>query len=1070
MKILDKYLNINENDKVVGLTKELNVFLMLKLLSQVENIIVVTSTLYEANQYYNSLSHYYNDAYIFPMDDFLTSVSVAISPDLRAKRIETINCVTDKSKTITITNLTGYLKYLPSSKTKAIHQIDLVVGHEYKRLEIIKKLEELGYERDDVVTATGEYAVRGNIIDIFLISENHPLRIELDGNIIESIRFFDENTQLSISNITKIKGTAFKEIADEEKSSLLDYIAKPLVVFINSEQIEASYEKLQNDILAYNLSISSQAKHMYLIEEIKPHKLIKLNSFDSPGAVRIEAKTITNFNSNYELLNNYISQKTKEKKIVLICSANQKYLDNINDKISNSVLTNIDDLKPEKTNLVVYDLLEGFELGPYVIIAQNDIEKNNSPQIKYSNPLKTGKRVKDIADLNKGDYVVHINHGIGIYSGVVTISKNGLKKDYILINYKGNDKIYIPVEKISNIYKYLSKDGLRPRIDSLSSLNWAKTKSNLKKRIKDISDELIKLYAIRKSVKGEAFREYEEELIFANEFKYLATNDQLRAIADIDCDLKEPMPMDRLLCGDVGFGKTEVAFRAIFKAILNNKQVSYLCPTTILSKQQYLSALDRFKSFPIEIALLNRFATANEAKKIVDGLAAGKIDLVFGTHRLLSEDISFQRLGLLVIDEEQRFGVGHKEKIKRLRNDVNVLTLSATPIPRTLKMALSGLRDLSLIDTPPVNRFPVQTYVLEENDLLIKDAIYKELSRSGQTFILYNKTETIIEQVERIKKLVPEARVAFAHGKMAKNDLEEIMEAFIDYRYDVLVCTTIIETGIDIPNVNTLIVLNADNFGLSQLYQLRGRVGRSDKIAYAYLFFRKNKLVSEIAIKRLEAIKEFTELGSGYKIAMRDLSLRGAGDILGSEQAGFVDAVGLELYLKMIEEEINISKGIINNDEEGEEKSLIDVETHISDDYVTEESLKIEIHKMINEIYDYQSLVNIKREIEDRFGKVNQNILIYMYEEWFEKLAKGLGIDKVTQERNSIQFSLPVAISNKVNGEKLFLKAYNLCPKFQLKYASKRISITLPTNKLEKHFLIYLIPLLEEIKEETKES
>ena len=582
--------------------------------------------------------------------------------------------------------------------------------------------------------------------------------------------------------------------------------------------------------------------------------------------------------------------------------------------------------------------------------------------------------------------------------------------------------------------------------------------------MQDISAELIKLYAARKALNGPVYKSYEEEAMFASNFLYKETQDQLKAIREIDNDLISAVPMDRLLCGDVGFGKTEVAFRAIFKAILNNKQVLYLCPTTILSKQQYISALERFKEYPIEIALLNRFTTAKEAKRIISGLKNGTIDLVFGTHRLLSDDVVFSKLGLLVVDEEQRFGVTHKEKIKNLKKDVNVLTLSATPIPRTLKMSLAGLRDLSIIDTPPVNRYPIQTYVVAENDLLIKDAIYKELSRNGQVFVLYNNVAKIEEKAIELGKLVPDARIVFAHGQMNKTQLENIMTDFIDHKYDILLCTTIIETGIDIPNANTLIIYDADHFGLSQLYQIRGRVGRTNRIAYAYLLYNKTKVLNDIAIKRLQAIKEFTELGSGYRIAMRDLAIRGAGDILGSEQAGFVDSIGISLYMKMIEEEIMRQKGLEIPEEDEDNQSLIDVETHISDEYVTEENLKIEIHQKINEIDSYKKLLEIKNELIDRFGKIDEKMEIYMYEEWFEKIAKGLRITRVIQNDRLIEVELPEDISNKIQADKLFMEAYSINNRFKFRYFNKKIIISIPSKGLEKHFLYYLVPLIEKVE------
>jgi len=527
--------------------------------------------------------------------------------------------------------------------------------------------------------------------------------------------------------------------------------------------------------------------------------------------------------------------------------------------------------------------------------------------------------------------------------------------------------------------------------------------------------------------------------------------------------------MDRLLCGDVGFGKTEVAFRGIFKTVFNGFQVFYLCPTTILSKQQYEVAKERFKNYPIEMALLNRFTSKKEQNRILNGLTNGQIDIVFGTHRLLSDDVKFSKLGMLVVDEEQRFGVTHKEKIKQFKNDVNVLTLSATPIPRTLKMSMSGLRDLSLIDTAPVNRYPIQTYVMAENELLIRDAIYKEMARSGQVFVLYNKVSSIVDKMNTIKKLVPEARITYAHGQMSKTELEDVMQAFINYEFDILICTTIIETGIDIQNANTLIIFDADHFGLSQLYQIRGRVGRSDKIAYAYLMYDKSKMLNDIAIKRLQAIKEFTELGSGYRIAMRDLSIRGAGDILGSEQAGFVDVVGIDLYMKMIDEEIRRLNGEEILEDDALTNSLIEVETHISDAYVSDEELKIEIHKKINEIDSLNSLLEVKDELEDRFGPINEIIENYMYEEWFEKIALKIGIKKVVQNNRIIQIELPVETSNNIKADKLFLKAYNIHPKFQFQYVRKKIVISLVITNLEKHFLKYFIPLLEIVLDEDSE-
>ncbi len=780
--------------------------------------------------------------------------------------------------------------------------------------------------------------------------------------------------------------------------------------------------------------------------------------YESVNSIFFNSKEIIKFKGDYDTFKNFCLTH-KNTNVVIICLSKDKQIDLVKELFSD---VNIGSIKENTINILKFKLNEGFIIDKYMVISEFDIDNFKITNV-YKNNFKIGRKIKGFEDIKIGDYVVHSQHGIGVYAGIEAITKNGLVKDYIKINYLGNDKIYIPVEKITTIYKYSDKDGTPPKLNKLNSTSWAKTKMKVRNRIKDISDELIKLYATRTSIKGPVFNNFDEEYTFAANFNYNETNDQLKTIKEIDNDLKSSIPMDRILCGDVGFGKTEVAFRGMFKTIVNGYQVAYLCPTTLLSRQQYNNALSRFREFPVNIALLNRFTSTKEVKRIYEGLKSGSIDIVFGTHKLLNKEIDFNNLGLLVVDEEQRFGVTHKERIKEIKNDVNVLTLSATPIPRTLKMAMSGLRDLSIIDTAPINRYPVQTYVVEEKEVLIKDAVYKELSRNGQVFVLYNRVASIQDEVDKLSSLVPEARIVMAHGQMDKNELENIVSDFVDYKYDILVCTTIIETGIDIPNVNTLIVIDADNFGLSQLYQLRGRVGRSDKIAYAYLMYNPAKVLTETAIKRLQSIKDFTELGSGYKIAMRDLSIRGAGDLLGAEQAGFVDSVGLELYTQMVSEEIKR----LNGEEVLEEENsnpLIEVANHISDEFVKEESIKIEIHQLINEIKDQTSLEKVKSEILDRFGNITSEMDIYMHEEWFSELANQLNIKRVKQTETLLELELPADISDKIQGDKLFLIAYNINPKFRLSYRMKKIYVSLSLVNLEKHFVYYLVPLLDEIK------
>lgn len=1048
MNFLDEYFKYEIGTEISGLTHELNVFYVQKLCEKYDrNIIVLTSSLFEANKIYDSLVKIHDNTLLFPMDDFLSSMIVASSPELKYKRLETLDKLKSDKKYIIVTNLMGYLKYLPSANIK--NYIDIKQNDVIKRDVLAEEINKLGYHRESLVTMSGEYAVRGFILDLYPIDYEHPIRIEFDGNIIDNIKYFNENTQMSTEETNKIKIKAIDEMPSDDKNSLFDYAKNPLVVYVDKSQIEATYTHLYDDIIEYKEANDIKEDLMYSLDDINDNDKIFINLFSTDG-IDLKAQSIINYKENFLKLESDYNKWIKEGKIVYF------YLSNNNEK--KQLLKII-----PSAHIIMKELEHGFILDKYVIISENDIEDVKVTHGVYKNNFHVGKKIKDFNQLEKGDYVVHISHGIGIYQGITTLSVRGVQKDFLTIYYEGTDKIYVPVEKIDLIYKYTCKDGVKPKLNKLGSTNWEKTKKYISEKVKDISRELILLYKKRLELKKKPYKDYPEEEVFASEFKYNLTPDQKKAVVEINNDLKKDNPMDRLLCGDVGFGKTEVAMRAMFKAVLNNEQVLYLCPTTILSKQQYNVAKERFKNWPIEIALLNRHVSARETHRILEDLKKGKIDILFGTHRILSDDIVCNNLGMLVVDEEQRFGVTHKEKIKTMKSDVNVLTLSATPIPRTLKMAMSGLRDLSVIDTPPVNRYPVQTYVAVEDDFLIKDAIYKELARKGQIFILYNRVETIEKYMNHIHELVPDAKINFAHGKMEKDELDNIMTSFINNEFDILICTTIIESGIDIPNVNTLIIHDADNFGLSQLYQIRGRVGRSNKIAYAYLMYEKNKMLNDIAIKRLNTIKEFTELGSGYRIAMRDLSLRGAGDIFGASQAGFVDSVGISLYMKMIEDEIKRQQGKFAPEEDKETQALINVSTHISDTYVTDEDIKIEIHQKINEIDSYEKMLEIKNELEDRFGKVTADMLVYMYEEWFEKLAKKYNIKQVVQTDRSIEITLPEDVSSNIKGDKLLIEAMNLSRSFNIKYVNKKISILLYTKDLPKHFIFYIVTLLEKI-------
>ena len=903
---------------ISGLTNELqSIYIYNYFLQKNKSVILVVSSLYEANKMYQSLMNYTDDVLFFPMDDFLTSEALAVSPELKTNRIETINKIIENDRKIIITNLMGYLRFLPPKEQFKKHKLNIKVNDEYPMKELIEELNIMGYERNTLVSSTGEMAIRGFVLDIFGIGMTNPIRLEFFGDTIEEIREFDYETQLTIKKLDKItieSNTEFlvdnfvsnvkhNELINYVKqSSLLDYFNDVQVFFHNYSEIETNYNKLIEEILEYNtsLDLSKDTKYMNMLEELKRSNDIYITNFDNnvdntqnyiSYDIDVFDKDIHKINAR---LNDYIINKT-----VVICLNSRyqmnKLIENLNN--DNIVMTNEFEIFENKINLIKKNISVGFNYNKYIVISEKEIFNKNEIKTNYKNSYKYGKKITDINKLEIGDYIVHNTHGIGRYIGIKTLTKNGLKKDYLVIEYRDNDKLYIPVEKIDLISKYSSNESIVPKINKLGGTEWTKTKIRIKKKIESIASDLLELYAKREASEGFAFLEDDENQIeFEKQFIYDDTVDQLKVSEEIKRDMEKPRPMDRLLCGDVGYGKTEVAFRAMFKAVLSGKQVAYLCPTTILSNQHYNNAIERFKEFPINIKLLNRFVTKKEINNTINGLKEGKVDVVIGTHRLLSDDIVFKNLGLLVIDEEQRFGVKHKEKIKSLKNNIDVLTLSATPIPRTLQMSMLGIRNLSLLETPPINRFPIQTYVLEENNYIIKDAIYKELARDGQVFVLYNKVEDMELKMKELERLIPDARITFAHGKMSKTELENVMNSFINKEFDVLLCTTIIETGIDIPSVNTLIIIDADRFGLSQLYQIRGRVGRSNKIAYCYLMYKKGKVISDVANKRLSVIKEFTELGSGFKIAARDLSIRGAGDILGSEQAGFIDTVGIDSY------------------------------------------------------------------------------------------------------------------------------------------------------------------------------
>lgn len=1088
------------NMGITGLTDEFFcVYLSSLLKKEDKNLLVVVNSLYEANNLYSSLLNYTDKVCLFPMDDFLTSEALAISPDLTISRLETLNKLLSNDKKIILTNLMGYLRYLPTKENYSEHSLELKVNDIIAPDKLVDLLVSSGYSRETIVNKTGEFAVRGFILDIFPLGFEYPIRIEFFDDEIESIRFFDIDNQKSIKEIKSIFIRPFSEFITNKKvensqyglqkylpnyeavCSIQDYLNDSITLFKDYNQLEISYKNIMEEVVQYREQhdVDFKGNYMFSLNDITPKYIIhylsinNLSTKDLSSLKNFNIHTINNFNENIDSINIYIRNAISSKATVLICLKKyqlRKLLSKLNMMVVESDFNNI---VLNKVNLIDCELNQGFIYNDVVVLTAHELFNKIEKKRKFHTNFKYGVGIKNINKLSIGDYVVHNIHGIGVYNGIKNLTLNNISKDYLEILYQGSDKIYIPVEKIDSLYKYSTQEGVTPKINKLDGIEWEKTKVRVRNKINDMADKLLKIYAERESRKGFAFsKDCEMSIDFENAFPYELTKDQKQAITQIKSDMESSSPMDRLLCGDVGFGKTEVAFVSAFKAILDSKQVLFLCPTTILSSQHYENALVRFRDFPVNIALLNRFTSPKEVARIIEGLKSGTIDMVIGTHRLLSDDIRPNNLGLLIIDEEQRFGVAHKEKIKQYKVNVDVLTLTATPIPRTLQMSLVGIRSLSLLETPPINRFPVQTYVIEENMQLIKDAIHKELARDGQVFILYNKVQSIDQEYLKIQRLVPEARMTIVHGQMNKNDLENRLNDFINHEYDVLICTTIIETGIDIPNVNTLIILDADRFGLSQLYQIRGRVGRSDKFAYAYLMYKPFKSLTDTAVKRLNVIKEFTELGSGFSIATRDLSIRGAGDILGSEQAGFIDSVGIDLYLKMLNEEINKRKNIVEDTDEDVStgQPLLNVSTHIDDKYVKEDELKIEIHKKINEIDSYKKLLEVKSELEDRFGRLNEDLIIYMYEEWFEKLADKIKIKNVHQNKNSIELVFPEEIVKKLDVEQIFVDAFNITNMFRFLAKGTNLVIVLDIIKLEKHPIYYLVELLNKILDNYKVS
>lgn len=868
---------------------------------------------------------------------------------------------------------------------------------------------------------------------------NEKAKVQLSQNISHEIEQL-KNKQKP-EEIFKYLGMLY-----ETPHSLLDYLsANGMLIVDEISRVQEMSDSLDKEEAEWYTSFLSEGR---IIHDLKVshdlqsllhgnhYPIVYMSLFlrhvantNPQNIINMSCKQMQNFHGQMHLLKAEVERWKKGNYLILFLGADEERVNKLERVLEDydigAATLASDDvlLQPGKVQILKGALHTGFELSiqRIAIITEEELfnkrVKKSSPRQKLSN----AERIKSYSELRIGDYVVHVNHGIGKYLGIETLEINGVHKDYLHIRYQGSDKLYVPVEQIDLVQKYVGSEGKEPKIYKLGGSDWKRVKKKVQSSVQDIADDLIKLYAEREAAVGHAFTpDSDLQREFDAAFPYQETEDQLRSIHEIKKDMERPRPMDRLLCGDVGYGKTEVAIRAAFKAIADGKQVAFLVPTTILAQQHYETLRERFQDYPINIGLLSRFRTKKQQTDTIKGLKAGTVDIVVGTHRLLSKDIMYRDLGLLIIDEEQRFGVTHKEKIKKLKTNVDVLTLTATPIPRTLHMSMLGVRDLSVIETPPENRFPVQTYVMEYNGALVREAIERELARGGQVYFLYNRVEDIERKAEEISMLVPDARVTYAHGKMTENELESSMLSFLAGENDVLVSTTIIETGVDIPNVNTLIVYDADKMGLSQLYQLRGRVGRSNRVAYAYFTYRKDKVLTEVAEKRLQAIKEFTELGSGFKIAMRDLSIRGAGNLLGAQQHGFIDSVGFDLYSQMLKEAIEERKTDLKVEEKPMVEIDLEIDAYIPDSYIKDGHQKIEMYKRFRGVDSLEDIEELQEEMIDRFGEYPDEVAYLFQVAELKVYALLTGVELVKQLKQEVTILLNEQASSEIDGQQVF--------------------------------------------------
>ena len=890
------------------------------------------------------------------------------------------------------------------------------------------------------------------------------LLIENVGAELEGLK-----TGIGLENIFK-----YSSLAYENPASLLEFLPTNGLVFLDEiSRIQEISSTLEKEELEWYTDLLGEGKIIHEVQlsfsfnqlmAVKKHSMVYMSLFlrhvpyiNPQNITNFTCKQMQNFHGQMNVLKTEINRWKKGNYAVLILGPDEERMSKLRRvlddyEIEAAELSEDSHILEGKVQIGKGNLHTGFELPSQklAVITERELFNKKTKKSTKRQKISNAERIKSYSELKVGDYVVHVNHGIGKYLGIETLEINGIHKDYLNIRYQGSDQLYVPVDQIELVQKYVASEGKEPKLYKLGGNDWKRVKKKVQSSVQNIADDLIKLYAEREASKGYAFSpDGEMQREFESSFPYNETEDQLRSIVEIKKDMERERPMDRLLCGDVGYGKTEVAIRAVFKAVADGKQAAILVPTTILAQQHFETIKERFQDYPINIGLLNRFKTKKQQTDTIKGLKAGTIDVVVGTHRLLSKDIQYRDLGLLIVDEEQRFGVSHKEKIKQMKANIDVLTLTATPIPRTLHMSMLGVRDLSVIETPPENRFPVQTYVMEYNGVLVREAIERELARDGQVYFLYNRVEDIARKAEEISMLVPDARVVYAHGRMTEQELETVMLGFLEGEYDVLVSTTIIETGVDIPNVNTLIVNDADKMGLSQLYQLRGRVGRSNRVAYAYFTYRKDKVLTEVAEKRLQAIKEFTELGSGFKIAMRDLSIRGAGNLLGSEQHGFIDSVGFDLYSQMLKEAID-QKMIVTPVEFKQAVELdLQIDAYIPESYIADGHQKIEMYKKFRGISTLEEVEELKEEMVDRFGEYPQEVHYLFMVTTVKVYAMEAKVESIKQQKQEIVILVSEEASKNIDGSKVFQLTSKIERRMGLGMEGSRMKLVMPIKTIQ---------------------